>query len=100
MIQALLNLPVPIFFRPVLRILVAPGLDKFQIFAVSYRKNVNRKVRNKNPLFLELIVPPERSVALSCLSQRGVTGRNCCLFSLWFNTQISVGRWLRRFSIY
>src|SRR5580704_1885480 len=100
MIQALLDFPVPIFFGPVLRILVTPALDKFQIFAVCYRKNINRKVRNKKLLLLKLIVPAERSAALSCLSQRGAAGRDGGLSSLRFNTSIRVWRRLWRFSIH
>ncbi len=76
MFKSLLNFPIPIFRRPVLRIFVSTGLDKLQVFAIGHRENINRKTRNGNFLRPKLVVPSECSLPAFRLPERGASRRD------------------------
>ena len=56
--------------RPVFRVLIAAGLNKFQIFVVGDRENVNRETRHRRFSAREFIVPAERSCRAACPAWR------------------------------
>src|SRR5579863_499028 len=58
-LEALLAFPFPIFGPPVARSSVPTGSDKFQVFIVCHRKDVNREARHVDLRLIEFVIPSE-----------------------------------------